>query len=258
MGRQGDIVLPRGAERALAEEVPVALVYNGVTQAVMMATPADLEDFAHGFTLTEGLARPGAIEEVEVVAHGPGLELRMWLDPASAAGLAARRRALAGPVGCGLCGIESLEQAVPAPAAVGTDALRIAPGRLSRLLPQMQARQPLHDATGAAHAAGLWRPGEGFVAVREDVGRHNALDKPAGALARRGETGAGAAVVLTSRVSVEMVQKAAALGAEAICAVSAPTALAVRVAEEAGLTLIANLKAGPPRALTHPHRLSGA
>ena len=241
----------------LAEEVAVALVYNGSTQAVMMATPADLEDFARGFTLTEGIARPEDMLDLEVVRHAQGIELRMWLPAPAAERLAGRRRAMAGPVGCGLCGIDSLEAAVTPAARVATDALRLTPAEAKQAVEVLRRRQPLHDATHAAHAAGLWRAG-GLHLVREDVGRHNALDKLVGGARAAGAPGAGAAVVLTSRVSVEMVQKAAAYGAEAILAVSAATSLAVDMAEAAGLTLVAGLKAGgAPRALTHPHRLEG-
>jgi FdhD protein len=255
---QARAILADAPPRPLAEEVPVALVYDATTQAVMMATPADLEDFAVGFTVTEGIAAPGDILDLEIVDHGAGREARMWLRPGAAERLARRRRAMAGPVGCGLCGIDSIGEALRPAAEVTTDALRLRACDLRGAAQALRRRQPLHDATHAVHAAGLWRPGRGLVLAREDVGRHNALDKLVGAAARGGETGAGAAVVLTSRVSVEMVQKAAALGAEAILAVSAPTALAARMAEAAGLTLVAGLKAGPGPAATHPHRLEGA
>ncbi|MFP4303331.1 MAG: formate dehydrogenase accessory sulfurtransferase FdhD [Rhodosalinus sp.] len=242
--------------RPLAEEVPVAVVCNGTTQAVMMATPADLEDFAAGFCLTEGIVTSLAeIEEMEVVRHERGAETRVWLPERAAARLAARRRAMAGPVGCGLCGIDSIEAALRPAARVATDDLRLTAMDL-RLAPDaLRRRQPGHDATRAMHGAALWMPGEGLCHSREDVGRHNALDKVAGACLRAGETGRGRAVVLTSRVSVEMVQKAAALGAEAILAVSAPTALAVEMARAAGLTLVAGL-AGAARVHAHPHRLA--
>lgn len=257
MGQARAILPADAAPRPLAEEVPVALVYNGTTQAVMMATPADLEDFAVGFTLTEGIAAASDILELEIVEHGAGREARMWLPDGAAERLARRRRAMAGPVGCGLCGIDSIEQALAPAAQVVTGDLRLRAADL-RLAPEMlRRRQPLHDATHAAHAAGLWRPGAGLVLVREDVGRHNALDKLAGAAARAGADTAGTAVVLTSRVSVEMVQKAAAMGAEAILAASAATALAARMADAAGLTLIAGLKGGLAAPLTHPHRMEG-
>jgi FdhD protein len=244
--------------RALADEVPVALVCHGTTLAVLMATPADLEDFATGFLLTEGLiARPSDIESLEITPHDGGIAIGLWLAGDPAERLAARRRAMAGPVGCGLCGIESIEAALRPAARIVTDALRLAPSDPAAAVAALTARQPLHDATGAAHAAGLWRPGRGLMLAREDVGRHNALDKLAGAAARAFEPGAGAAVVLTSRVSVEMVQKAAALGAEAILAVSAPTVLAVRMAGAAGLTLVTNIRGGACRVLAAPHRLPG-
>jgi FdhD protein len=254
---QARAILADALPRPLAEEVPVALVYNGTTQAVMMATPADLEDFAIGFTLTEGIAAPGEILELEIVDHGAGREARMWLPEGAAERLARRRRAMAGPVGCGLCGIDSIEQALAPAARVETDALRLQAADLRRAPEMLRGRQPLHDETHAAHAAGLWQPGEGLITVREDVGRHNALDKLAGTVARAGGNASGAAVVLTSRVSVEMVQKAAAMGAEAILAASAATALAVRMADAAGLTLVAGLKGGPAAPLTHPHRMKG-
>lgn len=254
MSRLAAIRLP-GQDRDLADEVPVAFVYHGTTQAVMMASPSDLEDFAVGFSLTEGIVDdPSEISDLSIVHHGPGIELNMWLAGDLSERLARRRRVQAGPVGCGLCGIDSIEQALRPAATVGTDALRLPPQDLRMAVATLGRAQRLHDATGAAHAAGLWRPEEGLVRAREDVGRHNALDKLVGATARAGETGAGAAVVLTSRVSVEMVQKAAALGAEAILAVSAPTALAVQLAESAGLTVVTNLKSRP-RPLAHPHRL---
>jgi FdhD protein len=243
------------APRPLAEEAAVALVYNGTTQAVMMATPADLEDFAAGFTLTEGIARDlSDIRDLEVVEHPQGIECRMWLAEDRAEALAARRRAMAGPVGCGLCGIDSLEAAVR-PAAQVTAPLALPRAGIPPAMEALRAAQPLHDETRAVHAAGFWIPGEGLVAVREDVGRHNALDKLAGALARAGRDGRRGAVLLTSRVSVEMVQKTAALGAPVLVAVSAPTAAAVRLAEEAGLTLVARARGAAFEIAAHPHRI---
>ena len=230
---------PAGPEdRALPEEVPVALVYNGGTFAVMMASPADLEDFAVGFTLSEGIAPAAEVGEVEVVEHPAGIELRMWLPAGREAAIAARRRALAGPVGCGLCGIERLEEATrPLPRLPAPD-WRPTPGEAAEALEVLRRHQPMHDATRAVHAAGFWNPGEGIVLAREDVGRHNALDKLIGALALAGRDGAAGAVVLTSRVSIEMVQKTAAFGAAAIVAVSAPTAQAVSLARQAGITIM--------------------
>ncbi len=256
MTRDPRIEIGPRAALPLADEVPVALVYNGETQAVMMATPRDLEDFARGFSLTEGIVTAAdEIEEIEIVDHGRGFEARMWLPEAAAGRLAARRRAMTGPVGCGLCGIDSIEAALRPAAQVTTDALRLSAPDLRAAPEALRRRQPGHDATHAMHAAALWEPGRGLLFPREDVGRHNALDKVAGACLAAGETGRGRAVVLTSRVSVEMVQKAAAMGAEAVVAVSAPTALAVEMAEAAGLTLLAGLK-HTARVYAHPHRLT--
>ncbi|GGL64705.1 formate dehydrogenase accessory sulfurtransferase FdhD [Wenxinia marina] len=243
-------------ERALPEETPVALVYNGSTYAVMMASPADLTDFAIGFTLSEAIATANEVGEVEVVAHEHGIEARMWLPEGREAALASRRRAVAGPVGCGLCGIDSLAAAVrPLPRVAEPD-WRFPLAEVGAALESLRGHQPLHDATRAVHAAGFWQPGRGIVMAREDVGRHNALDKLIGALARAGIDGASGAVVLTSRVSVEMVQKAATLGAPVVVAVSSPTAHAVRLADGAGVTLV-SAAGRQTRIFTHPQRVNG-
>lgn len=246
------------AARMLPEETPVALSYAGTTHAVMMATPADLEDFAFGFSLTEGIvASPAEIEEVAVEDHGPGIDIQIRLRDAANRRFEARRRRLAGPVGCGLCGIESIEEAMRDLAHVGKSMLTVASDDIVGAVRALSRAQPLHAETGAVHAAGFFVPGRGLVATREDVGRHNALDKLAGALARAGEAGAAGAVVLTSRVSVEMVQKATAIGAPVIVAVSAPTALAVRTAEQAGMTLVALVRGEEFDIFTHPGRING-
>jgi FdhD protein len=242
--------------RALAEEVPVALVYNGTTQAVMMASPQDLEDFALGFSLTEGIIdAPADIESLEIVAHGPGLEARMWIAAPRAEALAARRRAMTGPIGCGLCGIDSLGEALRPVPSVAATPLAVPSTDVSAAMAALRAGQVLHDRTHAAHAAGFWVPGRGIVALREDVGRHNALDKLAGALLRDGMDPRTGAVVLTSRVSLDMVQKTAAIGAPALVAASAPTAHAVRLAEEAGLTLVANARGDGFDVFARPDRI---
>jgi FdhD protein len=226
-------------ERAVADEVPVAFTYNRATYAVMMASPADLRDFAYGFSRTEGVIGAQAdILEYEAVTVAEGIELRLWLAPERLEAIEARRRHLAGPTGCGLCGIESLAEAARASARAGAGTA-LTPAQIHTAMAAMAARQTLGAVTRAAHAAGFWRPGAGLVAVREDVGRHNALDKLAGALLLGGEDAARGAVLLTSRVSVEMVQKSAAIGAAIVIAVSAPTALAIRTAAAANITLVA-------------------
>ena len=243
--------------RAVPEETAIALTYDGATQAVMMATPLDLADFAVGFSLTERIvASKEDIQSLDVVPLAEGVELRMWLAKPIGEAMAARRRHLAGPTGCGLCGVDSLSEAVRAPPKVG-DKLRIVAADIAVALDTLPAGQALNRETRAVHAAGFWRRADGLVAVREDVGRHNALDKLVGAMARSSESGRDGVLLLTSRVSVEMVQKAAALGAEILVAVSAPTALAIRTAEAAGITLVAIARADGFEVFTHPHRIRG-
>ncbi|MFN6979074.1 MAG: formate dehydrogenase accessory sulfurtransferase FdhD, partial [Gemmobacter sp.] len=210
---------PAGA-RGLAEEVAVAVSYNGMTQAVMMATPADLEDFARGFTLTEGIADPAAIAGIEPVSVPEGIDLRIWLRPDAAARLAERRRSMAGPVGCGLCGLESLAEAMR-PVLPVTAVLTMTAAEVMAAMAALPAHQPLHDATRAAHCAALFVPRRGIVLAREDVGRHNALDKLAGGLIAAGIAAGQGALVVTSRVSVDLVQKAGRMGAPVLIAASA-------------------------------------
>lgn len=247
-------------ERAIPEETPVAIVHNGSTYAVMMATPADLEDFGYGFSLTEGVI--GALSDVEQIetlefdeADGAvGVEIRLWLNEARAGEQVARRRQIAGPTGCGLCGVESLELAVK-PARAVPQGRRFTPGEISRAVASLAPAQRLNHETRAVHAAAFWTPADGLVAVREDVGRHNALDKLVGHLVRGGREAGEGLVLLTSRVSIEMVQKTAMLGAGVLVAVSAPTALAVRTAEKAGVTLVAIARDDGFEVFTHPHRI---
>ncbi|MBZ9870109.1 formate dehydrogenase accessory sulfurtransferase FdhD [Mesorhizobium sp. BR1-1-9] len=245
------------ATRMVPEETPVAFSFAGTTHAVMMASPADLKDFALGFSLTEGIiASPDEIEAIEVEDLGAGIDIQIRLKDQANTRFEARRRRLAGPVGCGLCGIESIEEAMRSVDTVGAPKLTLDAGDIVRSVKLLAKMQPLHSETGAVHAAGFYIPGKGTVIAREDVGRHNALDKLAGALAKAGIDGATGAVVVTSRVSVEMVQKTAAIGSAFIIAVSAPTALAIRTAEEAGMTLVALVRGHDFDIFTHPDRVA--
>ncbi len=229
--------------RALPEEVAVALTYNRDTFAVMMATPSDLEDFGVGFSLSEGvIGRRCEIEDLEVVETPDGVEIRMGLAPDRLGALRARRRRIAGPTGCGLCGMDSLREAVRPPPAIASDTV-FASADIARAQREMDGRLPLGSRTHAAHAAALWHTRRGILHAREDVGRHNALDKLIGAVARAGDEVRDCLLLLSSRVSIEMVQKACVLGAPVLVAISAPTAHAVRLAEAAGLTLVAVARA---------------
>ena len=243
-------------ERAIPEETAVAFTFNTASYAVMMATPQDLEDFAVGFSLTEGvIASADAIESVEIVQEDVGIELRIWLKARDAAEFLGRRRKMAGPTGCGLCGIESLVEATRPPPKVG-EGRTFTPEEIMTAVNSLFPQQVLNQETRAVHAAGFWMPARGLVAVREDVGRHNALDKLAGALVRENATAREGIIVLTSRVSIEMVQKSASIGAPIIVAVSAPTALAVRMAEACGMTLVAIARKDGFEVFTHPHRVA--
>ena len=247
----------RAAARMVPEETPVALSYAGTTHAVMMATPADLEDFAIGFSLTEGIiAASGEIADITVEEAGAGIDVQIRLADKANRRFEARRRRLAGPVGCGLCGIESIDEALRKVPSVADGTLALTAGEIAQSVKLLSRQQPLHGETGAVHAAGFYIPIRGIVAAREDVGRHNALDKLAGALARAGIDGNSGAVVVTSRVSVEMVQKAASIGAGFIIAVSAPTALAIRTAEACGMTLVALVRGDEFDVFTRPDRLA--
>ncbi len=238
----------------LAQEVPVALVFNGISHAVMLASPADLPDFALGFGLTEGLlASPSELYGCEEVVTPQGIELHLSVAAACEWRLKTRRRSMAGRTGCGLCGAESLghvQRSLPTAPVVHVHAAAV--GLALRDLHQWQAVQQL---TGASHAA-AWCTPEGHIAlVREDIGRHNALDKLVGAMVRARTDPAQGWVLVTSRASFEMVQKTAMVGAGMLVTVSAPTSLAVDVARQCGLTLVGFARGTDFVAYTHPERL---
>jgi FdhD protein len=246
----------RSGSRAVPEEVPIAFSYGGSTHAVMMGTPGDLEDFALGFSLTEGIIRVAdEIEDVSVLSEGQGIDVQIRLAEEKEDALRARRRHMAGPVGCGLCGIESIDQAMRPIPDVSRVQLKLSAAQITKAIAALNGAQPLHAQTRAVHGAGFYVPGEGLLAVREDVGRHNALDKLAGAVIRSGRSGSEGIVAVTSRVSVEMVQKAAILGSSVLVAISAPTALAIRTAEEAGMTLVALTRGDDFEIFTGSHRI---
>lgn len=242
------------ADRVIAE-APIALVYNGVSFAVMLATPCDLEDFALGFALAEGIVEsPGEFELVDILRADQGITLQGLIPRHRFAALGERRRNIAGRSGCGLCGVESLEDAVR-PLPVVTAGPSIARDTVAAGLRALAAAQPLNAISGGAHAAGFVA-GDGSVTVREDVGRHNALDKLIGALAARPgirvDTGF---LAITSRASWEIVHKAAHAGIAIIAAISAPTSLAIAAADAAGITLIAFARDEAMNVYTHPHRI---
>jgi FdhD protein len=248
--------------RSIPEETALALTYNGGTYAVMMGTPQDLEDFAIGFSFSEGIIEsPADLDSLDIVPLDDGIELRMWLPQSKADRLSERRRHIAGPTGCGLCGIDSIVEAVR-PAAIIAPGGSFSPQQISTAMQSLAPLQAINIETRAVHAAAFWTPARGIVALREDVGRHNALDKLAGALAQEKLKAQlsirEGMVLLTSRVSVEMVQKTAAIGAPLMVAVSAPTALAVRMADEAGITLAAIARADGFEVFSHPERITAA
>lgn len=245
--------IARADSDLLAEEVPVAVSYDGAPFAVMMASPADLQDFAYGFSLTEGRAVPGDIVDIEVrsVLEGLLLDIRTR-NPAS--GDALPERLLPGRSGCGICGTRLLEEVVKLPASV-PDGVAIDIASLELALAALQERQPLNKATGATHAA-AWASADGsLMLVREDVGRHNALDKLIGAMLRDKIDPRTGFALVTSRASYEMVTKAAIAGIGLLAAISAPTALAVDLARDCGLTLVGFARPGRQVVYSHPQRL---
>jgi FdhD protein len=240
----------------LADEVPVALVFNGLSHAVMMATPLDLEDFALGFGLTEGLlTRPSELYSVDLVVGEHGIRVEMDVAAACFARLKERRRTMAGRTGCGLCGTESLEQ-VRLPLQALSTRLVVRSEAITRAMAALPAMQALQHDTGATHAAAWCDPDGHVLIVREDVGRHNALDKLVGAMHRSQVNAAQGFIAITSRASFEMVQKTAMAGVSHLVAVSAPTDLARRIALEAGITLMGFARGSDFVIYTHAERIA--
>lgn len=222
----------------IAEEVPVALIYNGISHAVMLATPQDLSDFALGFSLSEGiLSSPQELYGFEVVSQPNGIELHLEIASERFVQLKERRRSMTGRTGCGLCGAESLEQALRLPSNHIECNEQFEPEAILKALKAIQGKQELQGKTGATHASAWATPNGDIVMVREDVGRHNALDKLLGARAKAGLNESGF-VLTTSRASYEMVQKVAVAGIAMLVAISAPTGLAIRIAQSCGITLV--------------------
>jgi FdhD protein len=240
----------------VAEERPVALVYHEVPHVVMLATPADLEDYAVGFTLSEGLvASVDEIRGVEVVQGEASADVKISVAWERFTQLLQRRRNLTGRTGCGLCGAEKAEDAIREPGAVPAG-VTVSAAQLHAAISELAQRQPINARTGSVHAAAWVVPGAGIRLVREDVGRHNALDKTIGALARAQADFAGGFMLITSRASYEMVQKCATVGIPLLVALSAPTAFAVRLAQRCGLTLVAFVRAEQHVVYAHPQRLT--
>jgi FdhD protein len=239
----------------IAEEVPVVLVYNTIPHVVMLATPLNLEDFALGFSLTEDIIKhPSELQSIRVFQRSKGVEVRMTIPEARFQNLSGKGKNMTGRTGCGLCGATTLEQAVRPPRTVG-QGLVLEASQLTAALSQMQQQQSLNQLTGAVHAAAWLEPERGVVTVREDVGRHNALDKLIGSLAKANCHFDGGWLVVTSRASYEMVQKASSVGITLLAAVSAPTALAIQLAEQCGITLVGFARNDNHVIYTHPHRL---
>ena len=239
----------------IAEEIPVALVYNGDPFVVVMASPADLEDLAIGFSLTEGIV--GSADEIrglEVVRHSRGIELQMQVGAEVAARLAERRRGISARTGCGVCGIESIDEVLRAPRPVA-DTAAFDQDALWRASAELESRQPVNAETRAVHAAAFADRNGTLLVVREDVGRHNALDKVIGSLVRSHRPTDAGFIIVTSRASYELVQKTAAIGVPLLAAVSRPTSLAIQLAEQANITLVGLLRGRTANVYSHPARL---
>lgn len=240
----------------IAEEVPISLIYNGVPHVVMLATPADLEEFALGFSITEGIIKnPQELLSARIYNRSNGIEVQIKIPDHRFQCLADKGRNLTGRTGCGLCGASTLRQAIRQPNPVNGD-LTLSDAELRSALTDINQYQKLNQLTGAVHAAAWATPEQGILNIREDVGRHNALDKLIGFLLRMGRDLSSGFVIVTSRASYEMVQKTAWVGITLLVAVSAPTGLAIRLAEEAGLTLVGFARDDQHVIYTHPQRLT--
>ncbi len=240
----------------IAEEVPVSLIYNGTPHVVMLATPTNLEEFALGFSITEGIIKtPQELLLTRIYNRSNGIEVYLQIPEERFECLADKGRNLAGRTGCGLCGASTLQQAIRQPNVVIGD-LTLPASELFSALADIKQRQTLNQLTGSVHAAAWVVPGQGVMDIREDVGRHNALDKLIGLLLRSGKNLAAGFVIVTSRASYELVQKAACVGITMLAAISAPTGLAIRLADEAGLTLIGFARDDQHVVYTHPQRLT--
>ncbi len=239
----------------LAVETPIAFVYNCEPYAVMMASPRDLEDFARGFSISEGIvANNSDILAIDQTAKGSGISLGIEIPPDRAALLIERMRSIAGRTGCGICGISDIEQVMRALPQLPHSA-PISASTIDAAIKALPAHQTFNKQTGAVHAAGFATADGELLLVREDVGRHNALDKLIGAIVSKGLSPADGMVVITSRCSMEMVQKTITLGCPVLVAVSAPTSLAVQIAQDHGLTIAAFARGDGFNLYTHPERI---
>ena len=244
-----------GQHERIVEETPVAIVYNGIPHVVMMATPTDLEDFALGFSLTEELIESADdLKHLEIARYSRGVEIQATVAERCVAAISERTRRLTGRTGCGICGADSVDAVLkrihPVERTIGFSVAAV-----QRALESLAANQPLNAASGAVHAAGWAQPDGTVSLIREDVGRHNALDKLVGAATAARVVPSAGFIVVTSRASFEMVQKATVLGAPLLAAISGPTGLAVRVARQSGLTLVGFARRGRLTVYTHPERL---
>jgi len=248
-------IIHRRQKDYVAEEVPIVLVYNNKPHVVMLATPLNLEDFALGFSLTEEiLLHPSELHSIRVVQRAKGIEVRMRIPEYRFSQIESKGRNMTGRTGCGLCGATTLDQAIRKPNPVGVG-FSLEAEAMMTAFEKMQQQQALHQLTGAVHAAAWLAANNNIQMIREDVGRHNALDKLIGTLSRTGCQFDNGCLLITSRASYEMVQKAATVGISLMAAVSAPTALAIKLANECGLTLIGFARNNNYVIYTHPHRI---